>query len=190
QLPSGHTAVHVTAYRDVHAILTDTTFARARTNVEDGPSFLPTIMPTEMLLNLDHPEHGRLKGFVASAYSAATMARRVPAVRRVLDDRIAELRVRRDQGAADLVRTVLDPLTIAANVDYLGIPDADIAHFRHLSREMQLGHDTNIEQLLADFWTLYHYIEDLVARRRELRPGLILDLLASRDSVSPPVTDA
>ncbi|MEU6827829.1 cytochrome P450 [Nocardia beijingensis] len=189
KLPSGHTAVHVTAYRDVHAVLTDLSFARAETNVEDGPSFLPTIMPTEMLLNLDHPEHGRLKGFVASAYSAATMARRVPAVHRVLDDALAELRAQHARGSADLVRALLDPVTIGVNVDYLGIPTADLAHFRHLSREMQLGDGSDVDKLLADFWTLYHYIEDLVARRRELRPGLILDLLAARDSVSPPVTD-
>ncbi|TQM31912.1 cytochrome P450 [Nocardia bhagyanarayanae] len=190
RLPSGHTAVHVTSYRDVHTVLTDLSFARAETNVEDGPSFLPTIMPTEMLLNLDHPGHGRLKGFVASAYSAATMTRRVPAVHRVLDDALAELRAQRARGSADLVRALLDPVTIGVNVDYLGIPTADIAYFRHLSREMQLAHDTDIDQLLADFWTLFHYIEDLIARRRELRPGLIIDLLEARDSVSPPVSDA
>ncbi|MET8775370.1 cytochrome P450 [Nocardia sp. NPDC004654] len=190
KLPSGHTAVHVTSYRDVHAVLTDLSFARAETNVDDGPSFLPTIMPTEMLLNLDHPGHGRLKGFVASAYSAATMTRRVPAVHRVLDDALAELRAQRARGSADLVGALLDPVTIGVNVDYLGIPTADIAYFRHLSREMQLAHDTDIDQLLADFWTLYHYLEDLIARRRELRPGLIIDLLEARESVSPPVSDA
>jgi cytochrome P450 len=189
KLPSGHTAVHVTTYRDVHAVLTDLSFARAETNVEDGPSFLPTIMPTEMLLNLDHPGHGRLKGFVASAYSAATMARRAPAVHRVLDDALAELREQHERGSADLVRALLDPVTIGVNVDYLGIPTADIGYFRHLSRAMQLGDGSDVDKLLGEFWTLYHYIEDLVARRRELRPGLILDLLAARDSVSPPVTD-
>ncbi|MGW5452099.1 cytochrome P450 [Nocardia sp. NPDC003979] len=189
-LPSGHTAVHVTSYRDVHAVLTDLSFARAETNVEDGPTFLPTIMPTEMLLNLDHPGHGRLKGFVASAYSAATIARRAPAVQRVLDGTVAELRAQNTGGTADLVQTLLDPVTIGVNVDYLGIPTTDIAYFRHLSRQMQLAHDTDVPALLADFWTLYHYIEDLVARRRDLEPGLILDLLDARDSVSPPVTDA
>ncbi|WP_446225347.1 cytochrome P450 [Nocardia sp. IBHARD005] len=190
RLPSGHTAVHVRSYRDVHAVLTDLSFARAQTNTEDGPSFLPTIMPAEMLLNLDHPGHGRLKGFVASAYSAATVARRAPAVQRVLDDALADLRAQRATGTADLVGALLDPVTIGVNVDYLGIPRTDIAHFRRLSREMQLAHDTDVPKLLADFWSLYHYIEDLVARRRELEPGLIIDLLDARDSVSPPVTDA
>ncbi len=187
KLPSGHTAVHVTSYRDVHAVLTDLSFARAETNVEDGPTFLPTIMPTEMLLNLDHPGHGRLKGFVANAYSAATMTRRIPAVQRVLDDALVGLRA---QKAPDLVGALLDPVTIGVNVDYLGIPTTDIAYFRHLSRSMQLGHDTDIPALLDEFWTLYHYIEDLIARRRDLNPGLIIDLLEARDTVSPPVTDA
>ncbi|MDL9947945.1 cytochrome P450 [Gordonia sp. ABSL11-1] len=189
-LPSGHTAVHLTSYADVHRVLTDVSFARAETNVDDGPTFLPTIMPPEMLLNLDHPDHGRLKGFVGSAYSAATMQRRIPSVQRVLDVAVADLRNRQDTGDADLIGALLDPLTIGVNVDHLGIPTADIPYFRHLSREMQLAHDTDVPVLLENFWTLYHYLEDLVAGRRELADGLIRDLLAARDSVSPPVTDA
>lgn len=85
---------------------------------------------------------------------------------------------------------VLDPLTITVNADYLGIPRADIPAFRHLSRQMQLAHDTDVPQLLEDFWELYHYIEDLVAGRRHLEGGLIKDLLTARDTVTPPVTDA
>jgi cytochrome P450 len=190
RLPSGHAAVHLTRYDDVYRVLTDLSFARARTNVDDGASFLPTTMPTEMLLNLDHPDHGRLKGFVASAYSAATMQRRLPSVRHALDGAVAALIEQRRQGTADLMSTLLDPLTIGINIDYLGIPTGDIAYFRGLSRQMQLAHDTDVPQLIADFWTLYHYLEDLVARRRDLEPGLILDLLAQRETVSPPVTDA
>lgn len=187
RLPSGHRAVHLTRFRDVHQILTDLTFARAETNVDDGPTFLPTIMPTEMLLNLDHPDHGRLKGSVAGAYGAATMNRRVPAVSRALDRAVAELRSRGD--VPDLRDALLDPVTIGVNVDLLGIPTTDIPVFRHLSREMQLAHDTDVPQLLESFWKLYGYIEDLVAGRRDLEPGLIGDLIGARDEVSPPVTD-
>ena len=189
RLPSGHRAVHLTSYRDVHQVLTDVSFARAETNVDDGPTFLPTIMPSEMLLNLDHPDHGRLKGFVGSAYSAAAVARRVPSVNRVLDAAIAELRVDRAAGRADLMGTLLDPLTIGVNVDFLGIPRSDVPGFRALSREMQIADDADVPALLDSFWTLYGYIGDLVAGRREVEPGLISDLLAARESVSPPVTD-
>lgn len=187
RLPSGHNAIHLTSYADVHRVLTDLTFARAETNVDDGPSFLPTIMPTEMLLNLDHPDHGRLKGFVGSAYGAATMTRRIPAVQRVLDDAVADIRAAGT--GVDLRAALLDPVTINVNVDYLGIPTSDIEGFRHLSREMQLADDSDVPHLLDSFYELYGYIGDLVGARRELRPGLIRDLVAARESVSPPVTD-
>ncbi|MCX6469338.1 MAG: cytochrome P450 [Corynebacteriales bacterium] len=189
RLPSGHLAVHLTSYRDVHTVLTDISFARARTNTDDGPSFLPTIMPTEMLLNLDHPDHGRLKGFVGSAYSAASVARRAQSVHGVLDVALADLSRDRDRGTADLMATLLDPLTIGFNAAQLGIPAGDVPFFRALSREMQIASDADVPALLESFWTLYRYIEDLVSGRRPVGEGLIADLLAGRDSISPPVTD-
>jgi len=175
----------------VHQVLTDTTFIRSDTNVDDGPSFLPTVMPEDMLLNLDHPDHGRLKRFVAAAYSANTMAGLAPAVRRRADSALDELAGQLANGdTMDLMVDFLDPLTIGVNADYLGIPPEDIPTFRHLSRQMQLAHDVDVPRLLEDFWLLYHYLEDLVAGRRALNAGLIRDLLDARDSVDPPVTDA
>lgn len=185
-LPTGHTAVHLTAYPDVQKILTDTSFIRSDTNVDDGPSFLPTVMPEEMLLNLDHPHHGRLKRFVAAAYSANTMAAFAPTVRQIVSDAADALT---PASSFDLMTDLLEPLTINVNATYLGVPDDDIPGFRHLSRQMQLAHDTDIPQLLEDFWELYHYLEDLIAGRRPLNDGLIKNLLAAREEATPPVTD-
>ncbi|NLU82681.1 cytochrome P450 [Rhodococcus sp. HNM0569] len=148
-------------------------------------------MPPDMLLNLDHPDHGRLKRFVASAYSVNTMTGLAPAVRRLTDRAVDGLLSSLAAGEpVDLMIDVLDPLTIAVNADYLGIPRADIPEFRHLSREMQLAHDTDVPRLLEDFWELYGYIEDLVGGRRPLNVGLIQDLLDARDTIEPTVTDA
>ncbi|MCG7456359.1 MULTISPECIES: hypothetical protein [unclassified Corynebacterium] len=122
-LPTGHTAVHLTAYPDVQKILTDTSFIRSDTNVDDGPSFLPTVMPEEMLLNLDHPHHGRLKRFVAAAYSANTMAAFAPTVRRIVSDAADALT---PASSFDLMTDLLEPLTINVNATYLGVPDDDI----------------------------------------------------------------
>jgi cytochrome P450 len=185
-LPTGHTAVHLTTYSDVQKILTDTSFIRSDTNVDDGPSFLPTVMPDEMFLNLDHPHHGRLKRFVAAAYSANTMSAFAPTVRGITSDAVSNLATER---SFDLITDLLDPLTIAINATYLGIPDRDIPSFRHLSRQMQLAHNTDIPQLLEDFWELYHYLEDLIAEKRPLEKGLIKDLLAAREDATPPVSD-
>ncbi|MET9326362.1 HAD-IA family hydrolase [Tsukamurella sp. NPDC003166] len=190
-LPSGHVAVHATRYDDVHRVLTDASFLRGPANVADGPSFLPTIMPEDMLLNLDHPRHGRLKRFVAAAYSANTIGALAPVVRGRVESAVDDLARPLDASAdVDLMAELLDPLTISVNAGYLGIPARDIPVFRHLSRRMQLAHDTDVPGLLADFGELYRYIEDLIAGRRALDDGLVTGLLAARDTVAPPVTDA
>lgn len=187
KLPTGHTAVHLTSYSDVQKVLTDPPFIRSETNVDDGPSFLPTVMPEEMLLNLDHPHHVRLRRFISAGYSASAMASFAPKVRQIVSNFVSELAPRQ---CFDLITDLIDPLTITVNASYLGIPDSDIPKFRELSRQMQLADDSDIPQLLNRFWELYHYLEDLITERRPLREGLIKDLLAARETVTPPVTDS
>ncbi|KXP13827.1 hypothetical protein AXK60_23430 [Tsukamurella pseudospumae] len=144
-----------------------------------------------MLLNLDHPEHRRLKGFVAAAYGVNAMSSLAPVVRGLVESAVDDLVGPLDASVdVDLMAELLDPLTITVNAGYLGIPACDIPVFRHLSRRMQLAHDTDVPGLLADFGELYRYIEDLTAGRRALDDGLVTGLLAARDTVAPPVTDA
>ncbi|MFF7446035.1 MULTISPECIES: cytochrome P450 [unclassified Streptomyces] len=186
-LPSGHAAVHLTRYRDVHKVLTDPTFARARTNVEDGPSFLPTTMPPELLLNLDTPDHARMRGFVTADYSAAGVERLRPTVEAVIDDRFAALR---SQDSPDLFRTVLDPFPVTVNCHFLGLPLDDIAYFRQYSRTVQMASNDDIPHLLDHFWKIYHYVTDLVTGARPVSPdGLVARFVAGRDRAEPPLTD-
>lgn len=114
------------------------------------------------------------------------MAAFAPTVRRIVSDAADALT---PASSFDLMTDLLEPLTINVNATYLGVPDDDIPGFRHLSRQMQLAHDTDIPQLLEDFWELYHYLEDLIAGRRPLNDGLIKNLLAAREEATPPVTD-
>ncbi len=185
-LPTGHTAIHLTGYVDVQKVLMDISFIRSETNTEDGPSFLPTVMPNEMLLNLDHPDHGRLKHFVAAPYSANSMNDFAPKVRDIVLDQLERID---DPESFDLMADVISPVTIKVNAAFLGIADSEIPKFRHLSRQMQLAPEDNIPQLLEDFWDLYHYLEDIISGQVDLKDGLITDLLDRRNDVNPPVTD-
>ncbi|MCQ4121218.1 cytochrome P450 [Rhodococcus tibetensis] len=186
-LPSGHTALHITRYDDVLKVLTDPSFGRTDTNREDGPSFLPTTMPPDLLLNLDAPDHGRMKGFVNSDYSPASVESLEDSVHRLLDRRIALLR---GQENPDLFGTVLDRLPIEVNVRFLGIPEEDIDYFRPSSRVVQLAHDEDIPDLLEHFWLVYHYVTDLVQRKRPTEPGGLIDrFLSARGEVNPPLSD-
>ncbi|MFD5710157.1 cytochrome P450 [Streptomyces pharetrae] len=186
-LPSGHTAVHLTRYRDVHKVLTDPTFARARTNVEDGPSFLPTTMPPELLLNLDTPDHARMRGFVTADYSAAGVERLRPTVEAVIGERFAALR---SEDRPDLFRTVLDPFPVTVNSHFLGFPPDDIAYFRPYSRTVQMAPADDVPLLLDHFWKVYHYVTDLVTGARPVSSdGLIARFVAGRDRAEPPLSD-
>ncbi|NLU71994.1 cytochrome P450 [Streptomyces sp. HNM0575] len=186
-LPSGHTAVHLTRYADVHKVLTDATFARAETNVETGPSFLPTVMPPELLLNLDVPDHARMRGFVAADYSAAGVESLRPTVEAVIAERFTELRA---AAAPDLFRTVLDPLPVTVNCRLLGIPASDIASFRPYARTVQMASAEDISHLLDHFWKVYGYVTDLVTGARPVQPGGLVDrFVTGRDSAEPPLSD-
>ncbi|GAA2493756.1 cytochrome P450 [Streptomyces thermolineatus] len=187
RLPSGHAALHLTRYRDVHRVLADNSFGRTVTNVEDGPSFLPTIMPKELLLNLDVPHHARMRGFVTADYSAAGVERLRPVVDEVIDRRFAALR---RQDRPDLFATVLDPLPVTVNCRFLGIPETDVPHFRPSSRIVQMAPDHDVPGLLDHFWTVYHYVTDLVTGARPTDPdGLIGRFVAGRDRAEPPLSD-
>lgn len=187
-LPSGHTAVHLTRYRDVLTVLTDSTFSRAVTNTDDGASFLPTTMPPELPLNLDVPDHARMKGYVTSDYSARGVAALESVTNRVLDDAFAKLR-RNER--PDLYATVLDRVPVEVNMEFLGLPLRDIDHFRPSSRIVQMAPDTDIPGLLDDFWLVYNYLTDLVTGTREVvEGGLVARFIAGRDTVQPRLSDA
>ncbi|WP_326950692.1 cytochrome P450 [Amycolatopsis sp. NBC_01307] len=186
-LPSGHVAAHLTRYRDVFAVLADPTCSRSVTNVEDGPSFLPTIMPKEMLLNLDVPDHSRMKTVANAEYSARAVAALTPVLGTVVDERFAALRA---EERPDLFRTVLDEVPIRVNSVFLGLPLADREYYRPLGHTVQRAPADDVEGLLADFWRLYEYVTDLVRGVRPVREGgLIARLLAGRSASTPPLTD-
>ncbi|MEU6106018.1 cytochrome P450 [Streptomyces flaveolus] len=186
-LPTGHRALHVTRYADVQKVLTDTTFARTETNVEDGPSFFPTIMPAELLLNLDAPDHARMRRFVTGDYSAGGVERLRDGLQNLITDRFAALRA---QEQPDLFTTVLDPIPLTVNCRSLGIPESDIAYFRPYSRTVQMAPWADVPHLLDHFWKAYNYVTDLVTGARPVvEGGMISRFVRDRDQAEPPLSD-
>ncbi|MGW0736627.1 cytochrome P450 [Streptomyces sp. NPDC002851] len=187
-LPSGHTAVHLTRYADVHQVLTDPTFSRSAANAEDGPSFLPTPLAPELLIALDPPEHTRMRRVVTGEYSPGGVAQLRSVLDEVLDERLAALRA---EDRPDLFRTVLDPLPVRVTCHFLGIPAADIDHFRAWSRTVQMALPDDVPTLVDHFTKVYGYLTELVTGARPTQPGGLVDrLVAGRDRTEPPLTDA
>ncbi|WP_210492145.1 cytochrome P450 [Patulibacter sp. SYSU D01012] len=188
-LPSGHEAVHLTRFADVHAVLGDSTFSRSVCNVDDGPSFLPTVTPKEFLLNIDAPDHARMRRVVTRDFSAKGVSRIAPLIEATVEERIDALVA--GDGPPDLFATVLDEIPARINCAVLGIPLEDRAFFRPLTREVQIASAEDVPLLLDRFYAVYDYMADLVAGRRPHTPdGLIGRFKADRERSDPPLSDA
>jgi cytochrome P450 len=187
KLPSGHRAAHLTRYADVHKVLIDPTFSRSITNVEGGPSFIPTTMPVEMLLNLDVPDHARMKKFVTGPYSAGGVEKLRPVLDQVITDQFAALRA---ADRPDLFRDVLDEVPIRVNSAFLGLPLREREMYRPLGHTVQRAPADDVPRLLRDFRNLYDYIMDIVGGKRPIEAdGLIARFLEARHDAVPPLSD-
>src|SRR5687767_10231782 len=69
QLPYGEPAWLATRHEDVKTVLSDPRFSRAAATAHDEPRMMPH-PPDAGTLNMDPPEHSRLRRFVAKAFTA------------------------------------------------------------------------------------------------------------------------
>ena len=74
------------------------------------------------LLELDPPDHTRLRRLVAPAFTLHAIAGYTPRIEKVVDDLIDAVS---SDGPWDLVASVASPLPIAVITDLLGVPDDD-----------------------------------------------------------------
>ena len=98
------------------------------------------------MLNLDPPDHTRLRGLVAKAFNAKRIAAMRPAVQRLVNRLLDTLAPR---GAMDVARDYAYPIPATIIADMLGIPDADREHFGFLSNEIirwGTGIDPSLDQ--------------------------------------------
>ena len=78
------------------------------------------------LLELDPPDHTRLRRLVAPAFTPHAIAGYRPRIEKVVDDLLNAVPA---DGPWDLVASLASPLPIAVITDLLGVPDADSAAF-------------------------------------------------------------
>lgn len=187
-LPSGHAAVHLTRYADVHRVLTDPTFSRTRANTDGGPGFLPVALAPELLITLDVPHHARMRGALTADYSPAAIEKLRPTLDEAIDERFAALRA---QERPDLFRTVIDLVPAMVNCRFLGIPTQHyIDSFRPYGHTVQMGRADDVPTLVDHFVKLYDYVTDVVTGARPTdADGLAARLAAGRDRNEPPLTD-
>ncbi|MEV6163060.1 cytochrome P450 [Streptomyces sp. NPDC052052] len=186
-LPSGVEAWLVTRYADARQALADTRLSKnpahhAEPAHAKGRTGIPGERKAELmthLLNIDPPDHTRLRRLVSKAFTPRRVAEFAPRVQeltdRLIDRFIAE-------GKADLIHEFAFPLPIYAICDLLGVPREDQDDFRDWAG-MMIRHGGGPRGGVArSVKKMRGYLAELIHRKRE-NPGddLISELIRVAD---------
>ncbi|SFY34892.1 cytochrome P450 [Streptomyces atratus] len=136
------------------------------------------------LLDLETPDHTRIRRLVSKAFTPRTVERLVPTVRRLAAELVDSFV---EAGGGDLLTAVAEPLPVAVIAEMLGIPESDRAPLRPWSAaicgmfELNPSEETARAAVRASL-DFSAYLRELIEERRK-NPGtdLISALIAAHD---------
>ncbi|WP_367140086.1 MULTISPECIES: cytochrome P450 [Streptomyces] len=181
-------------YEDVRALLRDRRLGRTYLHRFSHEEFGRTAPPAAHepfhvlnghgLLDLEPPDHTRIRRLVSKAFTPRTVENLAPVVARLAGELVDELLA---AGGGDLIGAVAEPLPVAVIAEMLGIPAADRKLLRPWSAAICGMYELNPDEGTArsavraslDFSA---YLRGLIADRRA-RPGddLISALVLAHD---------
>ncbi|WP_189827770.1 cytochrome P450 family protein [Streptomyces finlayi] len=187
RLPSGVEAWLVTRYGDAKQALADQRLSKNPANHAGsahakGKTGIPGERSADLmthLLNIDPPDHTRLRRLVSKAFTPRTVAEFAPRVQELTDQLIDRFEGR---GSADLIHEFAFPLPIYAICDLLGVPREDQDDFRDWAG-MMIRHGGGPRGGVArSVKKMRNYLAELIHRKREdLGEDLISNLIRASD---------
>ncbi|MFI6050952.1 cytochrome P450 [Streptomyces violascens] len=187
RLPSGVEAWLVTRYGDAKQALADQRLSKNPAHHDEpahakGKTGIPGERKAELmthLLNIDPPDHTRLRRLVSKAFTPRTVAQFAPRVQELTDRLIDAFEAK---GSADLIHEFAFPLPIHAICDLLGVPREDQDDFRDWAG-MMIRHGGGPRGGVArSVKKMRDYLAELIHKKRE-NPGddLISRLIEASD---------
>jgi cytochrome P450 len=187
RLPFGEEAWLATRYQDVKVVLGDPRFSRAASIGRDEPRTTPRI-PDTGLLAMDPPEHARLRGLVARAFTARRVESLRPRTREIanqLVDRMVAV-----GPPVDLVKAYADPLPTTVICELLGVPEPDREQFSTWTEAIISTTSLSIERIEEYLANMHSYIGDLAAiKRKDPGDDLLSAMVAARDADTDRLTE-
>jgi cytochrome P450 len=191
-LRDGRTAWLVTGYGDVATVLKDDTFAKDKLNAMDPEQWKKTpwvpgfLKPLERnMLDLDDPDHSRLRSLVSKAFTPRLIERlrgRVEALSEGLLDGME--RKGSYRGGAELVADYALPLPATVIAELLGVPAEDHAKFHRWSnRLVSVSSGRDMLRAFPAALSFVRYLRKLVERRRaDPRDDLVTALIWAEEA--------
>ncbi|WP_320777116.1 cytochrome P450 [Streptomyces sp. CRN 30] len=179
RMPYGEDAWLVTRYADAKALLGDPRFSMAAGAGRDVPRVRPVAVSGGGLLSTDGPDHARLRGTVAKAFTARRVERLRERVRELAEDLSRSLRA--SGSPADLGDGFAFPLAITVIGELLGISQDNHVRVRDWL-EVMMSHTVSAEEFHKWNTTFAAYTAELVElRRREPGDDLFSALVRAHD---------
>lgn len=181
QLPYGGEGWLVTRYDDVRLVLADPRFSRARTvDREDLPRSTPEPPRGDSPLNLDPPEHTRLRKLVAKAFTGRRVQQLRPRSEQIANELLDD--IEKSGAPADLMAQFAMALPVTVICEMLGVPTAEQHRFRDFSDAILSTTAHTRAQTIEARTGLESYLAELIAQRRsEPADDLLTALVAARD---------
>jgi cytochrome P450 PksS len=174
----------VTRYDDVATLLRDPRFPKDPAHARSGdapwmPGFLRPL--TRNMLDLDAPDHTRLRSLVQKAFTPRLVERLRPRIEGLADELIA--RATRG-GRMELVRDYALPIPLTIIGELLGIPAADRDRFHRWSTTIvSASPGIGAVRLLPTVWSMFRYLRgQFAARRADPRDDLITALVQAEEA--------
>jgi cytochrome P450 len=178
--PDGADVWVVTRYEDVRAALADPRLSLCKAHSHGGYRglSLPPALDAN-LLNMDPPDHTRLRKLVQKAFTP----RQVDDLRsRVEVEVTALLDAVGDRECVDLMADFAIPLPLTVIGDLLGVPQRDRTQFRDWTNALFAPDPDNPGAAKDAIANIYHYLVALIAHRRaEPANDLLSGMIAARD---------
>ncbi|MFD8869560.1 cytochrome P450 [Streptomyces sp. NPDC059590] len=179
--PDGRPAWLVTRYDDVRRALADPRLSLDKSNALPG-NFRGFALPPALdanLLNMDPPDHTRVRRLVSKAFTPARVERMREPVRRAADELLDAVE---PAGRADVIAAYAGPLPITVICDLLGVPQRDRRDFRAWSDALIAPDPARPHLAKEAVGSMLRFFTGLIASKRE-QPGddLLSDLIAVRD---------
>ncbi|MFJ3139738.1 cytochrome P450 [Streptomyces sp. NPDC086843] len=174
KLPSGVDAWLVTRYADARRTLADNRLSKNPAHHDEGAhakgrTGIPGERQADLmthLLNIDPPDHTRLRRLVSKAFTPRRVAEFAPRVQELTDDLIDRFTAN-GSGTADLIHDFAFPLPIHAICDLLGVPREDQDDFRDWAG-MMIRHGGGPRGGVArSVKKMRGYLAELIHRKRE-----------------------
>ncbi|MGQ0840045.1 cytochrome P450 family protein [Actinokineospora sp.] len=181
EMPNGALVWVVTRYADVHRALSD---QRLSVNNEHARSWPGFVFPPQLnanLMNMDPPDHTRLRGLVTKAFTPRRMEAMRGRIQEIADELIDAIC---ETGSADLSEALAAPLPLTVIGELLGIPDTHHAAFRGWLSTLLMAEAgaATVDEARQAMTDIIRFLVELVADKQR-NPGddLLTDLIAIRD---------